>query len=147
MNADTFWIVIPTLLIGLLALVASNTRSIRLAALRAEVQKALIARISTNAELQAYIEKCPALLSGHASGLAALEKALDAIRTGIILLAAGIAAGVWSQLDARFPVGIAFLVIALGVGFVAAGVSTRQLARRWGLLDSPKIPGGDPNAR
>ena len=147
MSADTFWILIPSLLIALLAWVVSNTRSVRLATLQAEIQRALINKISSTAELQAYIDSAPGLRLFGTPGSGALERAVEAIRTGVILFLAGIALGVWSALDSRFPVGICLVVTALGVGFLTAGVVTRYLAERWGLLDRFRDAGADPNAR
>ncbi len=147
MNADVFWILIPSLLIGLLAWVVASTRSVRLATLQAETRKALIDKIGSKEDLQTYIDHgvIRQFLQGHGSD--AVGKAIESIRTGVILFIAGIAMGIWSAIDSRCPIGICLIVTALGTGFLAAGFATRHLAYQWGLVDRNRIAGQDPDER
>lgn len=129
MNADVFWILIPSLLIGLLAWMISSTRAVRMANVRAQLQQALINKISTSEELRAYCDS-GAMDAGVAGPT---ERALDSIQAGIILLFVGAALGAAAVWNPRVPAELGFVVAALGAGCIAAGVVTRRLAQRWGV--------------
>ena len=51
MDANVFWIVVPSLLIFLLGWIVSSTRSVRIATLQAQLQQALIDKIGSSEEL------------------------------------------------------------------------------------------------
>jgi hypothetical protein len=140
MDANVFWIVVPSLLIFLLGWIVSSTRTVRIATLQAQLQQALIDKIGSREDLQAYISSRAAegLLRSDSSPS---EKALDAVRTGVVLAVSGSVMIAWAAFDSRVPLGIGLLTTALGTGCLAAGAATRYLARRWG------VPDRVPNAR
>ncbi len=146
MDANVFWIVVPSLLIFLLGWIVSSTRSVRIATLQAQLQQALIDKIGSKEELQAYFESRAAegLLRWDSS---ASEKALDSVRTGVLLAVSGSVMLVWAVFDSRVPLGIGLLTTALGAGCLAAGAATRYLARRWRLPDRGPNAGENLNAR
>jgi hypothetical protein len=146
MDANVFWIVVPSLLIFLLGWIVSSTRSVRIATLQAQLQQALIDKIGSKEELQAYFE------SRAAEGLlrcdsSPSEKALDSVRTGVLLAVSGPVMIVWAVFDSRVPLGIGLLTTALGAGCLAAAAATRYLARRWRLPDGGPNAGENLNAR
>lgn len=145
-DANVFWIVVPSLLIFLLGWIASSTRSVRIATLQAQLQQALIDKIGSKEELQAYFASRAAegLLRWDSSPS---EKALDSIRTGVLLVVSGSVMIVWAAFDSRVPIGIGLLTTALGVGCLAAGAATRYLSRRWRLSDRGPNAGESLNAR
>jgi hypothetical protein len=143
MNADIFWILIPSLLIGLLAWIVTSTRSVRMATIHAQLQRALIDKIGSKEELRAYCDSHPMGGLLDVGGNTPLEKALESIRLGVVLLVVGVAFIGWAVVKSEVPLGIGLLVTAVGAGCIAAGVVTRNLAQRWGLLDR----GGRVNER
>jgi hypothetical protein len=146
MDANVFRIVVPSLLIFLLGWIVSSTRSVRIATLQAQLQQALIDKIGSSDELRAYLE------SGAAERLlrwepSPSEKALDSVRTGVVLAVSGPGMIAWAAFDSRVPLGIGLLTTALGVGCLAAGAATRYLAQRWRLPDRGPNAGENLNAR
>ena len=146
MNADIFWILVPSLLIGLLAWIVAATRNVRIATLQTQLQRALIDKIGSQEDLRAYCEShaIDRLLQG---GVRPSEMALESIRTGIVLTVAGVVIIIWASVDSRVPFGIGLVAASLGVGCLAAGAATRHLARRWGLLDRDPEGRENLNAR
>ncbi len=146
MNADVFWIVVPSLMIFLLGWIVSSTRSVRIATLQAQLQQALIDKIGSAEELQAYFES-RAVDGPLCREPSPSDKALDSVRTGVLLAVSGPVMIVWAVFDSRVPLGIGLLTTAVGVGCLAAGAATRYLARRWRLPDRGPGSGENLNAR
>ena len=146
MDANVFWIVVPSLLILLLGWIVSSTRAVRIATLQSRLQHALIDKIGSKEELQTYFESraVEGLLSWNASPS---EKALDSVRMGVLLAVSGAAMIVWAVFDSRVPLGVGLLTTALGAGCLSAAAATRYLARRWRLPDRGPNAGEDLNAR
>ena len=146
MDANVFWIVVPSLMIFLLGWMIASIRSVRIATLQAQLHKALIDKIGSREELHAYCESRAAeeFLRGDSSPS---EKALDSVRTGVLLAVSGSVMIVWAVFDFRVPPGIGLLTTAVGAGCLAAGAATRYLARRWRLPDRGSGAGENVNAR
>lgn len=74
-------------------------------------------------------------------GLGAKEKLLSSIRIGVILLCLGMAAVAVGPFftedshEANIILGIAILVIALGVGFLISTLISLFLSKKWGLIE------------
>jgi hypothetical protein len=146
MDANIFWIVVPSLLIFLLSWVVSSTRSVRVATLEAQLQQGLIAKIASHADLQAYLESQSGQRSLR-SDASPSEKALESVRVGVLLAVSGSSMIAWSLFDSRVPLGIGLITVALGAGSIAAGAATRYLAQRWNLPDRGATAVENLNAR
>jgi len=147
MNENTFWIVVPSLLVGLLSWIVTNLRWMRVAALEAQVHKALIEKIASEEQFQAYLTSANGsrLLSGGLGGELP-QRILNSVQAGIVLTVEGVALAVCSLIEPRIPLGISLLVGALGVGLLCAAATTRYLSKTWGLPDQPRSGHSQPHA-
>jgi hypothetical protein len=137
MNENTFWIIVPSLLIGLLAWAVTNVQRIRIAAARAQMQRTLIERIASQEQLQSFLasEHGQRLLSNEAVDRSVHEKILQSAQMGSVLTVLGLALAACAFVDPRVPVGIGIVVVGLGIGFLVAAVVTHSLSRKWALSE------------
>jgi hypothetical protein len=116
--------------------ILKNRRYQKVATLQADVQKRLLERFESPAELAAYLQSD--------AGLRFLESATferpnvhgriqAAVQVGIILLFAGIPFRLYLPGEAAEFLG--GLAIALGAGFLVSAAITYFLAKKWGLFD------------
>lgn len=116
--------------------ILKNRRHQKVATLQADVQKRLLERFDSPAELAAYLQSD--------AGLRFLESATferanvhgriqAAVQAGIILLFAGIP--FYFYLPGQGGEFLGALAIALGVGFLVSAAITYALSKKWGLFD------------
>jgi hypothetical protein len=137
MNENTFWIIVPSLLIGLLAWIVTSVQRIRTAAARAQMQRTLIERIASQEQLQSFLasEHGQRLLSNEAVDRNVREKILQSAQMGSVLTVLGLALAACAFVDPRVPIGIGIVVAGLGIGFLVAAAVTHNLSRKWALLE------------
>lgn len=135
MDANTFWIVVPSLLIALLGWIVASARRAKMATVRAEVQKALIEKLAVHGGVDALLNSDAGkqLFSDPGLGEPLHERIFQSIQTGVILTTAGVSLAVCSRLEPRLPLSIGVLVTGIGVGFLLAAGVTRYFAIRWSI--------------
>jgi hypothetical protein len=160
-GAFLIFLTITFSLIWLIRTLLDWRRWTRMARSQADVHAKLLERFSTNEDLLAYIqtpvgrrflESGPVLAESGPRPLGApVSRILWSFQAGVVLAMAGLGLLFASRLVA-WEVGqgfnvLAVLAMALGVGFILAGVAAWLISRRMGLFEAvlPHAPAKDVN--
>jgi hypothetical protein len=105
---------------------------------RVAVRKALIDKFASAQDLNSIMET-PAgrrLFAEFSTGGSPLRPVLSSIRMGILAVLAGVGVGGLGLLSGMAPIlGVAGLLVCIGVGFLISAVITYRLSKSWGLLE------------
>jgi hypothetical protein len=149
MDSNAFWLVVPSLLIGLLGWIVTNIRDVRIARRRMELQHNFIDKMLSCEQTQSYLltPEGRRFLAEIESGERVLDRVLRSVHMGIILCCLALALAGWSMIEPALPPGLAILVGGLGIGFLAASAVTYRLRKAWGLLSQAQSERDNLDAR
>jgi hypothetical protein len=112
-----------------------------------DIRRALIERFGAAQDLGAFLqsEGGQRFLAGLSTGMSSpLGSVLGSVQKGIILLLLGFGCLLASlALNSMEVVAVGLVLICLGVGFLVSAMVTRQLSKKWALLEMP----GDVRSR
>lgn len=124
--------------------ILDHRRQSRITEIQAELQRQLIEKMGSSADLLAYLQSDAGHRLVSSAALARgnpLARVLGAIQAGIILVVVGGALILLRGLDGLGSdayTGFTFLgtlALAVGAGFLIASAATYALSKRWGLTD------------
>ncbi len=138
---------------GIARNIVVNRRMREIARTNAELQGKLLDRLSSTADLQAYLDSD----AGHRFVEAAtVEKSnphgriLASIQAGILLVLGGaalfVSSGQLSNDGPRVFQVLGTLGVFLGLGFLASAYVAHRLSHQWGLLPTPRTSGREDAA-
>lgn len=148
--------VIATSLFWLVRTILAHRRWLRSTKLQMDIHNRLMERLSTSADVQAYLESAATnrLLLDMPTAIDAdtvhpggpVNRILWSVQAGIVLAAAGIGLLIgqryWPDSDNALTIpGV--LILAVGIGFVTASAVSYILSVRLGLLESHAASAGD----
>lgn len=130
-------------LVGLILLIVFR-RLEQKAALRAQLELKLIERFGSAKELEDFLatDAGRRLLGGHSRhGGAPLGRIVGTVQVGVALVVLGVGVMVLATfLGSKAPLAAGIIVLAIGIGLLAAAAVGRRLVRAWGLDSGPTPP-------
>ena len=135
-------------LVGLIIFIVAH-RLEQKAALRAQLEMKLIERFNSAKELEEFLSTDAGrrLLGARRHGGMQLGKIVGAVQVGVAIGILGIGVLIIGVLSGKSVViGGAILMIAIGLGLLAAAMIGRELVRSWGLNGGDHGPRPTPEA-
>ena len=139
--------------------IIQHRRWLKASQVQADIHTKLMERMSTNAELLAYVqspagrrflEAAPIRPEGDATGSAPIGSIVWAMMAGIVLAALGLGfrlASVYIGNEAQQAFGVVgVIILALGLGFIVASMMAYLLSSRLGLFPPKPAPESPSNA-
>jgi hypothetical protein len=136
LNINVVFIAIVVLILAVLAMIWAylmNRSQQRIA-----VRKALIDKFASAHDLNDLMETAAGrrLFAEFSAGGSPVRAVLLSIQMGILAVLAGVGVGGLGLIAKEVPfLGVAGLLVCIGVGFVISAVITYRLSKSWGLLE------------
>lgn len=137
--------------VWIVKVISNNKRGQRVAELQKEMQAKLFEKFGTSQEMLAYLNSeagSKFLESASIEQARPFGRVLGSIQAGLIILLLGIAMlfvrftmpqvafnAIEQAQDAHATLGFSFVLIALGLGFLASAAVSYKLSKNWGLFD------------
>ncbi len=137
--------------VWIVAVISNNRRRLKVAEVQKEMQSKLFEKFGTSQEMVAYLNSeagSKFLESATIEQTRPFGRVLGAIQAGLILFLLGIAMllvrftmpqvafnAIEQAHNAHAALGISFMLMALGIGFLASAAVSYSLSKKWGLFD------------